>query len=56
MTSLPVKNDGVRGASFIIFQVSVKVCPFLFFVPMTECVSAMIQAPFTVFRTSNGLV
>src|ERR1051326_1123154 len=55
MTSLPVKNDGVRGASCIIVQVSVNVCPFLFFVPMTECVSAMGQAPFTVFRTSKQL-
>jgi hypothetical protein len=33
--------------------VSVKVCPFLFFVPMTECESAMMYAPFTVFRTPN---
>jgi hypothetical protein len=44
MTSLPVKNDGVRGASFIMCQVSVYVWPFLFFVPMTEFVFAMVPA------------
>jgi hypothetical protein len=34
MTSLPVKNDGVRGASFIITCGSVMTWPFLFVVPM----------------------
>src|SRR6478672_11190431 len=56
ITALPVKRGGVRGASCIICLVSVKVCPFLFCVPITECVSAMDQPPFTAHGASNGLV
>src|SRR5690349_8118651 len=39
ITSLPVKNDVVRGASFIMNAVSVYTCPFLFLVPTTDVVA-----------------
>src|SRR5678816_235688 len=39
ITSLPVKNEVVRGASFIMNAVSVNTWPFLFLVPMTDVVS-----------------
>jgi hypothetical protein len=53
MTSLPVKNDAVRGASFIMTRGSVMTWPFLFCVPMIDT-GSMDPPSSSLLRTSES--